>query len=319
MPTEDAVSASVDDGRANSLLAGPGHTWYLALGSMTNPTSLALRDIHPIRSMPATVRDFRLQFTWRTGFPHAFGDAQPAAGWQFDGVLHLVTDAQVAILDTIEVGYRKLQAIATTYTGDEVSCFIYSFHPLTVGSGRPETAWLQPHPVEHIGDLVERCGYAGEDAMPPSQRYLELIIEGCKHYGVHSEHIAMLRRIPFCPRKTPSEFASMPVPQDCPVWTREMVAAADYRYGVLNGKILFWTGATGDQVKEYQLWKNRTKVKHIELSWCRLLYDPKYGVHDKIEEFPREHCCYIEDVLSEWERAGWIKVVGITEQACADG
>ena len=37
--------------------------WYFAIGSMINPTSLMLRDLHPLESHPAMIHDFELIFS----------------------------------------------------------------------------------------------------------------------------------------------------------------------------------------------------------------------------------------------------------------
>ena len=34
---------------------------------------------------------------------------------------------------------------------------------------------------------------------------------------------------------------------------------------------------------------------HLEIVLSKLLYEPNYGAPERIEEFKREHCAYIED------------------------
>jgi hypothetical protein len=45
---------------------------YFAIGSMTNPTSLSLRGLTPLESMPAELLEYELQFTGTTSFDHLY-------------------------------------------------------------------------------------------------------------------------------------------------------------------------------------------------------------------------------------------------------
>lgn len=591
----------------------PGHVWYFAIGSMINPTSLRLRDLHPSTSLPATILDFRLQFVWRQGLPNAFADAQREPGCSFDGVLHLMTEGEMRALDGIEVSYDRTPAVCTTYTGQRVECVVYSFRP---HKGEKETAWVVriAEPYEGEGDwetvnvpatepparalapvrssddpvtgtgaalteggeaavqawramgsggrvatgtgagtgtglgrdtgrlssssgdvmdtsahnaasplplprpgsggltstatatttstgtdgaasgtgtslratapitssghgtdarpapadgggvrsiddggtvsrtqhdpaatvpVVRMVGYRGPDAKPPSQRYIELIISGCRHYGVRSVHMEALALVPVEPRKHSSAFRTLPMTcaqatgatkgegtgsvaadagrgagtsaavrgragdeegkqnaregmsddntrgtttqtgailaMGCPRMSLEEIRALNAAcppgrplYGTVNGKVLKWVGGTdnagtgnkgtgaapdsgssgtgtatingatdasaaGNGERDvnatgtgtgngetqgsdrYPLWKLVAAQLHIELVMCRVAFDVKYGHHDSIGEFSREHCAYIEDGVVGFVEEGWVQVVGTWDQPYADG
>lgn len=49
-----------------------------------------------------------------------------------------------------------------------------------------------------------------------------------------------------------------------------------------------------------------------------MLYEPLYGTHDRIEEFTKEHCAYIEDFncranLKSEEFKKYVKFVGLID------
>ena len=52
-----------------------------------------------------------------------------------------------------------------------------------------------------------------------------------------------------------------------------------------------------------------------------MLFDPKYGVYDTIEEYTKEHCAYLEDWAVMFNAFGdkpsW-KVIGFYDQPYAD-
>jgi hypothetical protein len=49
---------------------------------------------------------------------------------------------------------------------------------------------------------------------PPGERYLDIIMRGCVHYGVKQEWIDYLKTHPCTPRKKVSEFQKIPLPTD---------------------------------------------------------------------------------------------------------
>merc|ERR1719356_1270541 len=77
----------------------------------------------------------------------------------------------------------------------------------------------------------------------PQQRYIDIIAEGCTHFGVQLEHIAWLREQPCRPRSSPEEYAVFDVPAGTPTMTAKDVSCGDALgehplYRVVNGKVL---------------------------------------------------------------------------------
>jgi hypothetical protein len=92
------------------------HTvWYFAIGSMINKVSLNNRGIVPIKSSPAQIYGYDLQFLGRLGMATAL--VNPEAS--FHGVLHLLTNTDMIKLDTIESGYHRLPGRCVMYDGLE--------------------------------------------------------------------------------------------------------------------------------------------------------------------------------------------------------
>jgi len=104
---------------------------YFAIGSMTNMTALALRDLSPISSQAALLPGFRLLFRGSGGMATAEKFDSPEvniydvdeAEYPFEGVhgvLHLLTVAHLKILDEFEGGYFRMPCKVKLYNGTEV-------------------------------------------------------------------------------------------------------------------------------------------------------------------------------------------------------
>ena len=180
--------------------AGGGTFWYFAIGSMMNPRSVANRGLDVKESKPAELIDHKIYFFGSMGMAEAIAEK----GQSFHGVLHRVDQATMAKLDKIENGYVRKNAKARLYDGTCVDCTVYA------------------------RDNVER----GKDIdKPPSQRYLEIMMAGAKHFGVNADYIKFLENHENVPRRQPHEFESFPVPEGLPEFTREQVDAADGKDG----------------------------------------------------------------------------------------
>jgi hypothetical protein len=317
---------------AAAAAAAPGDdtTWYFAIGSMINPRSLELRGLHPVESAPATIRDFRLRFVWRPGLPEAFADAQPAPGAKFDGVLHRMTAADMAALDTVEAGYKRVHATAVTYAGVEVACTVYSLPP----DGREMEWWSEQGQEQQEPAHASSSSTAAAEPAPPqpppvwrsvttppgadvsgaklaSERYIDLLVSGCAHFGVHQAHIDLLRAMPQARRRKPDEFDKLTVPDGVPTWRAEDVPALvdGKRAGLVNGKVIVWAGDTA--LPHFSLWKVATagSPPHVELAFARLRFDVRYGTPATLTECTPEHRAHIEDLLVPWVREGRLAVV----------
>ena len=139
---------------------------YFAIGSMINPVSLKGRDLVPQKSEPAVLLDHKLYFFGEMGMAEAIA----CEGLSFHGVIHTADDDFMAKLDKIEMSYNRKTAKAQLYDGSIREVTVYC---------RPEDIPRNPEVDWH-----------------PTQRYLEIIMEGCKHFGVKAEYIDWLRSHP---------------------------------------------------------------------------------------------------------------------------
>lgn len=269
---------------AGDALAGPP-IYYFAIGSMVNPLSLRERNLSPLESYPGEVLDWRLSFTLG---PMGMAEAIAEPGSSFHGVLHLMTHADMAVLDKIEAGYDRLPARVRKYSGEVVDASVY---------------------VRKSGD---RGWASSSTAAPmPTQRYIELIIAGCRHFGVAESHLEYVRSVPCTPRKAPAEFAAVPVPPEgVPTWTEAEFAERSARpwdaserppfLVAINGKAVLVDGLEPPPpaMSMKAMARQRMLGKHIELMTSKMLFDIKYGSPATLDEFTREHAAYLEDMFA---------------------
>jgi hypothetical protein len=282
--------------------------WYVAIGSMMNPTSLANRGLAPLQSVPVEVLDFELIFRGHAEtavIGMAFASPRPRS--TFHAVLHLMSAEDMAALDRMEPGYARVNATCRRYDGEEISATIYT-----------------------ADDLDER------PSRPPEQRYIDLLIEGCQHYGVDPSAVEQLQHLDALPHPLPSEFQSFVIPTEVEVaqpWTEEQLlrapqgqqeaaagaaaaaaAGASGRVLAMNGKVLEYIGPD-----DWPIWSfySQHLGTHLELMQSKTLYDPRHGSHDVLCEFTREHCACMEDWLARNCGTMW-KVIGLLPQEYAD-
>ena len=103
--------------------------------------------------MAAEIQDFELIFFSAMGVACAV----QKPGNTFHGVLHLCTDAEMITLDKIELSYKRIPSKAKLYDGKICNCTVYA---------DPEGK------IDHSNDK------------PPTERYLDIMIEGCQKHGV---------------------------------------------------------------------------------------------------------------------------------------
>ena len=208
-PTE---SPQVKSAMINNSFGAERTFWYFAIGSMMNPISLSNRKLVPKESKPAELLDHRLYFFGSLGMAEAIADE----GYSFHGVLHKMDEATMAELDKIEFGYTRKDGIAKLYDGSTVPCTVYAREGKERG----------PH--------IDK---------PPTQRYLEIMMMGAKHFGVVQSHIDYLNYHEQQKRHLPHEFEGYYVPPGTPMMTYEEVERMDGQDGrplanIINGKVL---------------------------------------------------------------------------------
>lgn len=247
--------------------------WYFAIGSMMNNFALNYRGIFPVESKPAEILDFEITFFSKLGM----ACADPKQGTSFHGVLHKVSEKQMEILDKIEGIYTRIPSKAKTYDGEIINCTIYS------------------DPVGKIDHSNDR---------PPTERYIDIMVEGATKHGVKKEYVDWLRNIEQQPRKKMHEFNVFALPENAPTMTFEEVQKGDGEDGrpvltAVNGKVLEVKAHSDDPMHNETLkWcKENLAGKHAETTMCFMLYDPKFGAHEKIEDIHPEQTCSIEDTL----------------------
>jgi hypothetical protein len=89
-----------------------GCFWLFAYGGSTNPVTLRLRNITPIRSYPAILPDWKLEFAGVGGL----ATITRSSGCLCHGVLHLLPDAALPVQSVM---YRCFQAYS-------FSCVLFS-------------------------------------------------------------------------------------------------------------------------------------------------------------------------------------------------
>ena len=127
--------------------------------------------------------------------------------------------------------------------------------------------------------------------------------EGAEHYGVKPEYIQWLKNHEQVPRKTLEEMKYYPLPDDAPTMSFEEVQKnigenGGPIYFALNGKVMQFVGTNPEQI---QFTKKFSAGKHVELGLSKMLYDPKFGNPQKIEDFDPLHRATLEDMLFNYD------------------
>lgn len=170
---------------------------------------------------------------------------------------------------------------------------------------------LNPEKVKEYwgkGDNDQEQQKNREENKPPTERYITIIIEGCEHYGVKQEHINYLKSLEYQPRKDPSEFETMDVPNDAPTMTMADVEAADGVdgnpiYTTCNGKVLSHIGLPKMFLERLQ--KAKSKGLHsYEVMINSMLYDPLFGVVKQQEDVSKLCAASTEDQIVTWNKLG---------------
>ena len=232
-------------------------------------------------------------------------------------------------LDKIEISYKRVHGQARMYDGTTVTATVYT-----------------------------KAGTFGQENNPPHERYLDIMIEGAKHFNVHPDHITFLKNHECQPRPKPNEFNTFGEPDyDGPGLSYEddvlpyngCTSSSIVRLTV-NGKVIeICTKDVKDPLFHKTLHFYKQYGQRIEIVYSKMLYDPLYGTPDKIEvsdmygiskfvyfmfvhlltrchnmfqDFTREHAAYIEHMAHtisvHHNTVDMWKVVGRIEQQYKD-
>lgn len=167
------------DGAANNRISNTDESiWYFAIAAMMNPTSMKNRHIVPFESRPGELLDFELGFFNHMGF----AEAVPSPGKSIHGVVHLLDTDTMKRLDKLEISYVRTDGRVRLYDGSVIHATVYT--------------------KKEIDSIYAQVNN------PPSQRYIEVMIEGAKHFGVDQKHIDFLKNHECNPRRLPHMFKS---------------------------------------------------------------------------------------------------------------
>jgi hypothetical protein len=249
--------------------------WYFAIGSMINPTSMKLRDLIPVESHPGELKGYELQFRG----PAGMGSVNAKEGGVTYGVLHLLTEKDMAALDVMETGYLRIPG--DVQYGDKVQkANVYQMD-------------------ESRFDMTKF-----KDALP-QERYIDIITLGAIHYKCNPKFVEWLKTVKTQPRKKPSELRSLPNPPDRKITKAELASStgADSRelWVCINGKVLKWIGDLSNpgNIALYEMAK-RFSGKEGALGIARAVYEPKFPVAETYADMPAEHRALVEDAFFGW-------------------
>ncbi|KAK3260279.1 hypothetical protein CYMTET_30753 [Cymbomonas tetramitiformis] len=238
-----------------------GPLWYFAIGSMCNQTSITARDVHPIESKPAELLEYKIVFqgpNGMAGIEHSPGERG------YHGVVHLLSTEDMLKLDKIEIGYDRVEAKARLYDDSELTVTVYKY------------------------STTKTSAFHGDDN-PPSQRYIEIIVEGCTKAKVSEGYIQWLKTIEREPRTSPENFRKLPDPPTSETMTKCVFDTCDGEDGrpfcsVLNGKVVEYKADS----PMMQAFKNFPRGD-IAFFIARNIYDPKYGMPATPDDMTPEH------------------------------
>lgn len=246
--------------------------WYLAIGSMMNPISLYLRDLTPVLSYPARCPNYKLVF-------RGMADVEYCPDSEFHGVVHLLSDEQMARLDKLEMGYNRIVVNVIDYQNNSHSVHVYQMK---------------------LNNTIYNL---------PSERYLDIIIKGGEHYRVQSEYLQQLKeQQDVIPRKQPSTFQSFAdIPTDI-FFTEEELAKHNGNDGSpsvwisINGKILEYTELLPNDhpdAEHKKLMFNYIKThfagREIAPQMAKNLYEPLYELPINGKDLCEQQKAQIED------------------------
>jgi hypothetical protein len=249
-----------------------------------------LRGITPLASYPAEIKDWELKFMGEGGM----GTVWEKPGASLHGVLHVVTEPQMRELDKMEGGYDHVDVVCHLYDGTTKPAVAYKFK------------------TDRVKEMKTNN--------PPSERYLDIIIRGCEHYGVKQSWVDFLKAHPFVPRKKPSEYKKLPEPEDKTKFvTKAELSKYDGRDGrelmvAVNGKVCKWAADPTNPAAGFTFkWlAENVGGKDATIFWARGLYEPKYPIAKSFEEMTPEHRAFVEDLatmrmLSNFKVIGYLK------------
>lgn len=225
------------------------------------------------------------------------GNDEPCAGLdisEFHGVVHTVTTEEMEILDGVEGHlYRRKLAQATLYNN---------------GGSIPVTVYCRK----------EEAFPSGTTTLP-QERYLDVMIEGSRHFGVADSYIQKLQSLPKEPRPDPSDFLSFGEPPKDKSMTLEEIQPFDGTdgrpiYVTVNGKVLEILEMNPSKVGLIMSMRKKGNVS-LETWIPKIVYDPKYGHPSSIKVCPQEYSACMEHMFVQRISRDGARVVARFQQS----
>ena len=145
--------------------------WYFAYGSNMDVAQMQERKVRFWASKKAFLKGYRLTFdTWSDSYGAGVADVVPSPGSVVEGVVYLVEEEVLKILDQYEGVHRDF----------------YRRMKVTVEAEDGETLTATCYEAVH----------KSQDIIPPSPKYLAKLIRGAETHDLSPSYIEMLRAFP---------------------------------------------------------------------------------------------------------------------------
>lgn len=253
----------------------PLRHYYVGIGSMMNPHSMKARDLCPLQSWPCRCTGFIRQFWGKMGM----AEISEQKGGEFHAVLHEMSDEDMKALDRMEKGYIRKSLDCYLYDGTHIVATGYQF---------------------------DREKLQVNAARPPSERYVDVMVQGMEFHGCEQSAIDEVRNTPNqTPRRQPHEYGVIEISADCTdcIYSWDDVVKSDGVGGnklrvVFNGKVMEFCRPVEveqdavDRRFQLELANAGKDVTHIG---SKMMYDPLFPNLSSVDEMSPEHIAYAED------------------------
>lgn len=271
---------------------------YFAIGAMMNPVSVKNRDLdlelkHP--AQPGVLRDHKLCFFGLQGFAEVIYEK----GSTVHGVVYqCVRDDIMAELDLIERDYIRKSVKVQLYSPQHENQQQQATESSTVILNNV-SVYCRPQADIEGSKEMDR---------PPSERYLQLLISGARHFGVDPKYIQWLEDHECKPRCDPSEYLSFyPARGELRNVKRDAVDTMgndvdSNKLYVRCGRKVVELCKESEDDSFFEEWKQVfcQREKDIELFMSRVQYDPLFGIPSCIDEMNPEWRAYTEHLFCEY-------------------
>lgn len=250
--------------------------WYFAFGANMHPRALEQRDIVPIQSQAAELRGYKLVFSAR-----GMANVEQCPGESVHGVLHHLSLPHMQHLISIEMGYDVLPLTVYLYTSD-----------VTI------TANVFVIPQEK------------REVYKPSERYINLLIEGALHHNVRIDYIEnILRKVEYQPEAHPDNFMTFKENPSarCSLHTLDELPVLNEKFNkedpctvvfLLNSK--FVKARFGENEKFMGYFAG----KQMDFSIIKQLHNPKLPPVNTPEDLTPLHTAWAENFILEQVKNG---------------